>query len=88
MVVDYAFSTEGFSLLREFGGKFDCAFRVDEPSGDTLLLDVGDNSYRVSTDDSVEEFKAIIKESLKSGKNLLLERYQNDKAEYDDDMIY
>lgn len=88
MVVDYAFSTEGFSLLRKFKDKFDCTFRIDEPSGDTLLFDVGDNSYRISTDDSVDEFKAVINESLKSGKNLLLERYKNNKVEYDDDMIY
>lgn len=88
MVIDFAFSAEGFSFLRKFKDKFDCTFRIDEPSGDALLLDIGDNSYRINADESVEEFKAAVMESLKSGKNLLLERYRDNKIKYEDDMIY
>lgn len=88
MVIDFAFSAEGFSLLREFKNKFDCTFRIDEPSGDALLLDIGDNSYRITDDENVEEFKTIVMESLETGENLLLERYQNNKVKYEDDVIY
>nr|DAZ64945.1 MAG TPA: hypothetical protein [Caudoviricetes sp.] len=88
MVIDFAFSAEGFLLLRKFKDKFDCALRIDEPSGDALLLDIGDDSYRISADESVEEFKTAVMESLKSGENLLLERYRDNKVKYEDDMIY
>lgn len=88
MIVEFAFSKDVFPLLRKFADKFDCTFRIDEPSGDTLLFDVGDNSYRIDPDESSDVFTAIIKESLKLGKNLLLEKYQNNKVKYDDDMIY
>ena len=88
MIVDFIFSAEGFSFVREFAEKFDCVFRIDEPSGDSLLLDVGENSYRIKSDETVEEFKALITESLKSGKNLLRDRYKTGKVEYNDSMIY
>lgn len=87
-MIDFVFSVEGFSLLRKFKDKFDCAFRIDEPSGDALLLDIGDDSYRIKVDESIEDFKAVVEESLKSGRNLLLERYQSNKVKYEDDMIY
>lgn len=88
MIVDFVFSTEGFSIVQKFAEKFDCAFRIDEPSGDTLLLDVGNDSYEINPDESVEDFKAAIAESLKSGKNLLQERYKTGKIKYNNDMIY
>lgn len=88
MVIDFVFSVEGFSFLRKFKDKFDCTFRIDEPSGDALLLDIGENSYRIEADENIEDFKAAVTESLKSGENLLLERYQNNKVKYEDDMIY
>lgn len=88
MIVDFVFSAEGFSIVQRFAEKFDCAFRIDEPSGDTLLLDDGNDSYKIKPDESVEDFKAAITESLKSGKNLLQERYKSEKIKYNDDMIY
>lgn len=88
MIVDFVFSTEGFSIVQKFAEKFDCAFRIDEPSGDTLLLDVGNDSYKIKPDESIEDFKAAIAESLESGKNLLQERYKTGKIKYNDDMIY
>ena len=88
MVIDFAFSAEGFSLLQKFKDKFNCTFRIDEPSGDALFLDIGDDSYRINADESIEDFKATIEESLKAGKNLLLKKYQDNKVKYDEDMIY
>lgn len=88
MIVDFVFSAEGFAFMRDFKDKFDCTFRIDEPSGDTLLLDIGDDSYKIKADESVDEFKAAITESLKSGKNLLKEKYRTGKVKYNDDMIY
>lgn len=88
MVIEFAFSVEGISLLRKFKDKFDCTFRIDEPSGDALLLDLGDSSYKINTDESVENFKVVIEESLKTGKNLLLKKYQGNKVKYEDDVVY
>ena len=88
MIVDFVFSAEGFSFMRDFKDKFDCAFRIDEPSGDSLLLDIGGDSYEIKADESVDEFKAAIAESLKSGKNLLQEKYRTGKVKYDEDMMY
>lgn len=88
MVVDYVFSDESFSLVRKFRERFDCTFRIDEPSGDALLLDIGDDSYRISADESADEFKEAIEESLRTGKNLLLDKYRANKVDYDNNMTY
>lgn len=88
MVIDFIFSAEGISLIRKFKGKFDCIFRIDEPSGDALLFDIGENSYRINDDESTEDFKAVVMESLRSGENLLLKKYQDNKVKYKNDMIY
>ena len=88
MVIDFVFSAEGISLVRKFKDKFDCAFRINEPSGDALLFDIGEDSYRINDDESTEDFKAVVIESLKSGENLLLKKYQNNKVKYKDDVIY
>lgn len=88
MVVDYVFSDESFSLVRKFIERFDCTFRIDEPSGDALLLDIGDDSYRISADESADEFKKAIEESLRTGKNLLLDKYRANKVDYDNNMTY
>lgn len=88
MIVDFVFSAEGFPVVQKFAEKFDCAFRIDEPSGDTLLLDIGNDSYKIEPDESVEDFKAAIDESLKTGKNLLQERYKTSKMKYNDDIVY
>lgn len=88
MVVDFAFTAEGFAILQKFNDKFDCRFRIDEPAGDSLLLDTGESSYRIDDGESIEKFKAAIEESLKTGKNLLLEKYKGNKVQYEDDVIY
>lgn len=88
MVVDFFVSCEGTTLLREFEGKFDCGFRIDEPGGDTLVFDIGEKTYEVPRDERLEDFKAVIQQSLKSGENLLLQRYSNNRVRYEDDVIY
>ena len=88
MLIDFIFSAEGIPLIRKFNGKFDCAFRIDEPSGEALLFDVGENSYRINADESIEDFKAVVMESLKSGENLLLKKFQDNEIKYKDGMIY
>lgn len=88
MVVDSFVSCEGTALLREFEGKFDCGFRIDEPGGNTLVFDIGENTCEVPPDERLEDFKAVIQQSLKSGENLLLQRYSNNQIRYEDDVIY
>lgn len=88
MVVDFFVSCEGTALLREFEDKFDCGFRIDEPGGDTLVFDIGENTYEIPLDERLEDFKAVIQQSLKSGENLLLQRYSNNRIRYEDNVIY
>lgn len=88
MVVDFAFTAEGFAILQKYNDKFDCRFRIDEPAGDSLLLDTGESSYKIDEDESVEAFKAMIEESLNTGRNLLLEKYRSNKIQYEDDVVY
>lgn len=88
MVVDFAFTAEGFAILQKFNDKFDCQFRIDEPSGDSLLMDTGNGSYEIDDNLDVEEFKALLEESMKTGKNLLLEKYKGNKVQYEDDVVY
>ena len=88
MITDFIFSAEGFSFLRKFKEKFDCSFRISEPSGNEVILDVGDKSYSIKDDESIECFKEAINESMRSGKNILIEKYKKNEVVYDDDVIY
>ena len=88
MVTDFIFSAKGISLMKNFESKFGCAFRIDEPSGDTFLIDVGNDSYKLKPDISVEDFETTIIGSLMSGKNLLLEKHLDSKVEYEESMVY
>lgn len=88
MLQDFVFSVEGFSFLQNFKDTFDCAFRIDEPSGDALILDAGEHSYKIKDDESIEEFKAAVAESLETGKNLLVGRYKDSEIKYNEDADY
>lgn len=88
MLQDFVFSAEGFSFLQDFKDKFDCSFRIDEPSGDALILDAGDHSYKITDEESLEGFKAAVSESLETGKNLLVIRYKDSEIEYNEDADY
>lgn len=88
MIIDFALTAEGFTLLQKFSSKFNCRLRIDEPDGNELLLDTGEDSYRINMGENVAEFKAVIEESLKTGKNLLLEKYKGDKVHYAEDVLY
>lgn len=88
MLQDFVFSAEGFSFLERFKDKFGCAFRIDEPSGDALILDTANHSYRIKDEESLESFKATVTESLEIGKNLLAIRYKDSEIKYDEGADY
>lgn len=88
MITDFAFSVEGFTLLRKYKDRFGCDIRIDEPSGESLILDVGDRSYRIDNGMNIDDFKKTITESLEAGKNLLLEKLRDNEIKYRDDALY
>lgn len=87
MIQDFVFSAEGFGFLQDFKDRFDCTFRIDEPS-DALVLDAENHSYKVKDDENLDDFKAAVVESLATGKNLLMSRYQDSEMEYNEDADY
>lgn len=56
------FRTDGHekhSLLQQYEDKLNCSIRIDEPSGDSLILDVGNKSFRIDSSD-IDDFKGTI----------------------------
>lgn len=87
MVTDFIFSADGFSLLQQYKDKFNCSIRIDEPSGESLILDIGNKSFYIDGS-NVDDFKETIAQSLKSGKNLLFEKNKGNEIKYEDDILY
>lgn len=87
MVTDFIFSADGFSLLQQYKDKFNCSVRIDEPSGESLILDAGNKSFRIDGG-TVEDFEATIIQSLETGENLLLEKSKGNEIKYGDDILY
>ncbi len=88
MISDFVFSADGAVFLRDFKDKFGCVFRIDEPSGSDVIMDTASHSYRIPDSDRLEDFKASVDLSVKSGKNHVVKRYINNRIEYDDDTLY
>jgi len=88
MPKEFIFSAEGFEFLGKFKNKFDCSFRIEEPSGSMVILDVGNQSFGIKEDESLEDFKAAVEKSLETGENLLAVRYKNFEIKYDEDVDY
>ncbi len=85
MLSKFIFSKEGNQFLDEFKTKFGCQFRHDEPGND-LVFDVGEKTYKIPEDETQENFKSLILESVKSGKNILISRYN--VVEYEENVDY
>lgn len=87
MIADFIFSVAGFSFLNAYKDKFNCSFRISEPSGSAVILDVGEKSYSIKEGD-VEDFKAAVTESLKTERNVLLAKFKDSEINEDDDVVY
>jgi hypothetical protein len=70
MLSKFIFSKDGFLFLDKFKNRFGCRFRCDEPSND-IVLDADEKTYKIPRDETVEHFKSLVLESIKTGKNLL-----------------
>lgn len=85
-MIEFIFSKEGYKFLNKYKEMFDCGFRIDEPDGTAVLVDIGDDTFEIPEEESIEDFKALINESISTGRNFLESKYS--KVEYDNDMIY
>jgi hypothetical protein len=71
--------------LDKFKNRFGCRFRCDEPSND-IVLDADEKTYKIPRDETVEHFKSLVLESIKTGKNLLAKQYEI--VEYEEGVDY
>ena len=88
MISGFVFSAEGLSFLKEFKEKFESIFRIDEPGGSDVVMDTDDYSYRIPDNGSLEEFKAAVDLSVKTGENHVAKLYSNNRIEYDEETLY
>lgn len=88
MISAFVFSSEGMLFLRNFREKFEIVFRIDEPGGSDVVMDADDYSYRIPDNGSLEEFKAAVDLSVKTGENHVAKLYSNNRIEYDEETIY
>ena len=87
MVRNYLSTKPGFLLSRQYQERFDCSIGVEEP-GDILVLDLGDEVLMIPNNETVDDFRQTIQQSLTSGKNLLAERYAANKSEQIEGVVY
>ena len=85
MLQDYIFSDDGFSFLRKFRQRFDCMFRLEVPGG-MLVMDEGDDAYKLPESMTTDEFKKLVGESISVGKNLV--KLKCSKIEYVKGTVY
>lgn len=90
MIIDFIMSIDGMKFLDNFKEQFDCNFRIAEPSGTDLLLDVGEKTFKIPEDESIDEFKAAVITSVETGENILIERYKHYEVDdaYESDIEY
>lgn len=86
MISEFVFSAEGMLFLKDFKKMFDCTFRIDEPDGSDVVMDTSAHSYRISDKGGVDEFKAAIEASVKTGENRIAKLYA--EIEYNDEVLY
>ena len=85
LVANYVFSEEGQLFLEEFNRKFECHFRYDEPGSD-FVVDTNNKTYKIPNDETIENFKSLIIESVRNRENILVIRYS--LVEYDKNVEY
>jgi hypothetical protein len=85
MLSEFIFSREGILFLDQFKTKFGCRFRHDEPGND-LVFDIGEKTYKIPKEETIEKLKSLILESIKTGKNLLTRQYN--VVEYEENADY
>ena len=85
-IIEYVFSDEGLLYLEKFKEKFKCRFGIDEPGGEDLLIDVGDDTYIIPNQMTMEEFKKLVDESIKADTNKLIIGLE--MQDYDENLIY
>lgn len=73
--------------MLKYKKKFDCAIRIDEPSGNSLILDAGRKSFYIDCS-NVDDLEDMITQSLKTGKNILLEKSKMNEVKYDKNVLY
>ena len=88
MLLNYIFSDAGFEFVKDFCETFDCSFRIDEPAGEDLVIDVGEKTFKIPSSETVDDFKKAVSESVKTGKNLIAERYAKFPVYYEDGYDY
>lgn len=88
MLQNYIFSDAGFEFVKEFCETFDCSFRVDEPAGEDLVIDVGEKTFKIPSSETVDDFKKAVSESVKTGKNIVAKRYDEFPVFYEEDNDY
>lgn len=84
MLITFISSDEGFDILCNYKKQFGCAVYILEP-GSELILDTGPEAYVIDYSMPEEEFKEIVSQSIKTGENLLLQRFLHAKLEDDHD---
>jgi len=73
------------SICEAFGGNI----ALDESNWMSVLYEVDGNTYAIPEEEDAEDFKRAVEESLRTGKNMVLERYKQFPSEpYDPDSDY
>ena len=75
-VYDYFSTDEGFNYVWDACDRIGGKIFIDEDDYTRLLYDMGYEAYVIPEGETVDDFKRAVEDSLRTGKNMLLERYK------------
>jgi hypothetical protein len=78
---EFVSTPDGYDFIKPFRKKFNSHFFYDEQGCRPTYADGNGTCYDVPETETMEELKAVIKESMKQGKDLVAERYKDFKSE-------
>ena len=88
-VYEFYFTEEGWRCVKDMCSAFGGSMGIHESNWTSMIYEIDGGVYSIPEEEDAADFKRAVEESLRTGKNMLLERYKQFPTEpYDDDSDY
>jgi len=84
-VYEFYFTEEGRYYVKRVCNAFGGSLGIDDSDWTSVLYEIDGGAYAIPEEEDAADFIRAVEESLRTGKNMLLERYKQFPAEpYED----
>ena len=88
-VYEFIYTDDGWNYAKSMCEAIGGSIGVEDSDWTSVLYEADGGVYSIPEEEDAADFKRAVEESLRTGKNMLLERYKQFPAEpYDDDSDY